>query len=228
MQLRGSMRGIFNLLLFPFYFPVPNGVANLLANIPGDTTDPFLQITSFLDTFLNIIGTGRILNGDGNSNQEKVKVPVYVKRPPLNAVIHFYYYSLVALCESSLERWDCHYCKIIGPVELVRVISNDEFHTKSYIAYDVSRKEIVLVFRAVINLGGTFTPMMMVPQKFGQEEEDIQIHSGFLQCVQSDYDQIVSVLRHMINLHSDCKVVIAGKTGEFSSKFNHSTRRRIL
>jgi len=195
-------------------FHAAKSAVKYLEKIPPITEDPFSEIKSFLNKVLDTVLFGKVLNGDTSTNQGRVEGPVRVLRPSISDAIFYYHYSLAGTCESSLERWECPYCKILGPhIQLVTIISNARYHTKSFIAVDHLREEIVLAFRPFYNLGNFFTGLSAKPVGLdGENQLGIKMHSGILKSTLEDYDKIVTALRHLTSFHPEYKLVLSGNS----------------
>jgi len=191
-------------------YGVATGIVKFLEKIPPISKDPITEIARPFDSVYTAIGIRKALNGDGGTNRALVTTPVRVTRPSIADAKYYFQYALSVFCESSLERWDCHYCKLLGDhIKVVKVIYNSQFHTKSLITVDQKRETIVLTFRGSYTVGGLLTSLLVRTDQF-DTNADIKIHSGTLRSVEGDYDKIVDSLRLWTDLFPKYKVIITG------------------
>jgi len=193
------------------HFQSARAILNSLGN--RGPNDPFQEVQDFVNKVFSAVGITKVLNGDERTSRSRVEGRVRVQKPTVEDAVRFNYFAHASLCESNLEQWDCHFCKILGShIQFVTQHVNSKFHSKSYIAVDHKRNHIVLAYRGVYNIAMTLMVLHAVLASVpGDSSSEVRIHSGYLESTLGDYDDILAHLQRLSSTHPTYKVVVTGR-----------------
>jgi len=216
-----SIYFVSSLIVFAYFVPekgknftyvLAKSVVKHLEQTPTKTDDPIDEILTFNDKFLNSLGFAATIFGHNGNTRSRVNGPVRVIRPTISEVKLYFYFVIITTCGSSLRRWDCEWCKLLGNhIKVVSVRVTKYYHNKSYIAVDSKRQKIILAYAPSTNAGNVFTAFDMNLMPVNEVGSVVKIHGGILKSILTDFKEIVAILRELTRSHSNYKIVIIGE-----------------